>query len=81
MRLASPDEVMEAAKREMLDGREPVTSEDYQQILNFVAHNIVPQYAVSVCRLMVTLYDMPVPDDLVVEIAEHQAVRTRAELN
>jgi hypothetical protein len=71
-RLVSPDEMLAAAKEEMLKGCEPRTWDDWARVLNFVAFNVPAEVAGGVCHLMAILYDMPLCDDEITAIVLFQ---------
>ena len=48
MQLRSPNEMMAAAKKEMLAGKEPSTRKDWQEIFNFLAYNVAPSRHVCI---------------------------------
>jgi hypothetical protein len=72
MSIVSPDEILNAAKAQMLDGREPESKDDWALIVNFIAHNIAPEIALNGCLLMRTIYEMPLSDYDVTEIVKFQ---------
>lgn len=74
-RMVSPDEMMAAAKEQMLGGNEPQSHRDWQLIMNFLAANIHGGAAHQACRLMAKLYDMPLSDQEVREIVDFQLAR------
>jgi hypothetical protein len=69
---------MTAAKVAMLNGREPVTNEDYQRIMNFIAANVIPNAMLSACQLMRVIYEMPITEKQVIEIVEFQLAERKA---
>lgn len=73
--LRSPDEMFTAAKSFMLDGREPSTHKDWELVMNFFASNIAKGVEESACRLLKMIYDIPLDDDLINQIAEFQRNR------
>lgn len=75
MKLVSPDEILQAAKDQMLDCREPTTVEDWVQVMNFVAYNVSSGVEKEVCRLFVLMYDIPLSEKFVEEIAEFQVAK------
>lgn len=72
-KLVSPNEMMQSAKDIMLDGREPKTDNDWALIVNFWAANTLPSLAESLSLLMAKMYDCPLPDDYIKQIAKFQA--------
>jgi hypothetical protein len=71
-KLVSPNELIQAAKEQMLDGREPSTTKDYALIINFCAVNVPPEIAESVCVLIRSMYNMPIDEDYVKRIVQFQ---------
>ena len=77
MTLRSPNELLAAAKIQMLDGREPVTQKDYQMVLNFVAYNTADGLEEDLTPFFANLYEMPVDEATCREIGRYQARRKR----
>ena len=73
----SPNELLEAAKEHQLGGRDPVTMEDWCEVVNFWAYNIDPRVMPEALLLMTKLYDMPeeLTDDYIKEVAAFQSLR------
>jgi len=74
-RLRTPDEMLASAKEHMLNGRDPVTREDWQRVINFVAFNTTPEAADAVCRLMRMIYEIPLSEDDIHAIVLFQNAR------
>lgn len=72
--LVSPDDLLNAAKDTMLGGREPETWEDWARVINFVAVNAHSGLEHSICKLMVTIYEMPLTEQQVTEIVDFQVM-------
>ena len=72
-RLVSPNDMLEAAKRIQLDGRDPNSVRDWEEVMNFVAANVAVGFEKEVCKLFVIIYDIPLPAAAVELIAEFQA--------
>jgi hypothetical protein len=72
-RMVSPNELQAGAKEAYLNGKEPSTTRDWQLCVNFWAANISKELEESVCLLMKRLYSCPLSDEMVKEIAQHQA--------
>jgi len=70
--MVSPNDIMDAAKETHLDGREPTTEMDWILVMNFIAFNIATGVEESVCKLMKMMYDIPLEDEAIQEIAEFQ---------
>lgn len=74
-RLVSPNELLSAAKEYMLNGGDPTTREDCAKVMNFIAANVHPDVARTVCPFLATLYDMPLTEEEVLGIVEFQLAR------
>ena len=74
--LTSPNQMMEEAKKQMLDGRDPKTHGDYELIMNFFAFNIHHEAASTACHLIAQLYSMPLSESEVDEIVAFQTKRS-----
>jgi len=72
MKLFSPNELLEAAKRHVLNGTDPKSKEDWQRVMNFMAFNVHESVALSACRLLASIYDMPLTESEVKQIVEFQ---------
>jgi len=59
----------------MLDGRDPVTREDWQVLMNFFAVNMQPGIAGPACQLMAALYDIPLTDEEIDDIILFQQAK------
>lgn len=73
--LRSPNEVMQAAKDHMLEGKDPESYKDYMLVMNFIAANVDQSVAHSACQVMAMIYDMPLSQDTVAEIVDFQLSR------
>ncbi len=73
--MISPNDLNEAAQKNMLDGREPKTERDWELIVNFWAANIGEGLEEPVCKVMSMLYKCPLPCDSIVQIAGFQAAK------
>jgi len=73
--LVSPNQMLAEAKEQMLDGKEPVTWEDWARIMNFCAANVHPEVAESCCQLLGKIYYMPLSKDHITEIVNFQLER------
>jgi len=71
-RLVSPNDMMEAGKRIVLDGREPETKRDWILLFNFVGANIVKGLEEPVSLLIGKLYSAPLTEDEIRQIANYQ---------
>ena len=72
-RMISPNELQAGAKEAYLDGKEPSTMRDWQLCVNFWAANVSSKLEESCCLLMSRIFDCPLSDEMVKEIAQHQA--------
>jgi hypothetical protein len=70
--MISPNDLHGAAKQLMLKDKEPVTDKDWQLCVNFWAAN-VSVAEVEICKLMKRIYNCPLSDEDVTEIAIFQA--------
>jgi hypothetical protein len=78
MPMVSPNELLESAKTQMLEGRDPESKDDWSAVMNFMAFNISAEVAESACLLVRSLYDIPLTDDEVKDIVRFQNhVRSR----
>lgn len=71
-RWVSPNDMLEAAKELMLEGRDPTSHEDWARVVNFVASNVQPETEESICELFRMIFDIPLDEEEVKEIAEYQ---------
>lgn len=74
-RMISPNELHQAACREYLGGREPVSEKDWQLCVNYWAHNIALEVRVVATVLMAKIMSCPLSETAVREIAEFQSGR------
>lgn len=68
-RLVSPKEMMEAGKDIMLGGRDPTTKLDWIRLFNFFSANICKGLEEYICLLMGKLYNVPLTEDEIMQIA------------
>tara|TARA_Y100000310_G_scaffold275485_2_gene292048 strand:- start:335 stop:598 length:264 start_codon:yes stop_codon:yes gene_type:complete len=84
MGMISPNDMITAAKDQMIDGREPTSDDDWILIANFVldqvhdqlvdeAANIASGLELVATPLVLKLYDSPLDQSTVEEIAKFQA--------
>ena len=71
----SPNELLEHAKREMIDNREPKTQEDWALVVNYMACNINKDVAQSAMKLIKMIYDIPLSDEYIANIVAFQNAR------
>ena len=71
----SPNELLEAAKKAMLGGRNPTSLEDWYRIMNFFAANLADYICEQACLLFKHLYEIPLHDDEVKNIVKYQMER------
>lgn len=71
-RLISPDELHNAAKAHYLEGRDPVTENDWKYCVNFWGWNIERGLEEPICKLLAKIYDCPLSDEQIAEIALFQ---------
>jgi len=77
--LVSPNQIMKAAKDEMLEGNEPKNPEEWVLIMNFVAFNLMEGVEIAASELFRLMYEIPLPKEIVEEIAKFQ-VASKKEL-
>lgn len=76
MGLISPNDLIRAAKDQMLGGKEPATHRDWQLIANFWAANLAAGLEESGTILLRLLYpECPLTKEELIDIAEFQAAR------
>lgn len=68
MSFITPDQALQRAKELMLGGREPESKEDWQRIINCWASNLYPDNAEAAIKLLVAIYEIPVPEHQVLAI-------------
>lgn len=74
----SPNEIMQAAKDQMIDGREPESEEDWCRIVNFLAVNVARELAPEATVLCMKLYNCPLEERVIRGIVRLQ-LRAREE--
>jgi hypothetical protein len=70
--LTSPNQLMDAAKKYMLGGREPQSKLDWVMIVNFWASNILPEVNASICLILKLMYNCPLEDEMIEKICQFQ---------
>lgn len=70
--MRSPNEFLDYAKAEMLDGREPETREDWFRVMNCVVVNIHHDTVEIAAKFFLKLYDIPMTEGEVQEIIDFQ---------
>lgn len=73
--LRSPNELMEFSKKAMLNGREPVTLEDWVLIVNCLAANLHPESAQPAMKVIKMIYDIPLSMETINKIVAFQISR------
>jgi hypothetical protein len=68
----SPNEMFDAAKTMMLDGREPIDERDWELIVNFLAANVHPDVATAAVPLVCMLFDCPLRKQTIQDIVAFQ---------
>ena len=71
-RWVSPNDMLQAAKEHMLEGRDPASNEEWAKVVNFVAFNVGAGIEQSICELFRMIFDIPLDEESVREIAEYQ---------
>jgi hypothetical protein len=72
MNLVSPRDMYDAACEHMLDGFDPITDEDWQLVVNFMAANIHEDSALPAMKLLKAIFDIPLSDEEIQIIVEFQ---------
>ncbi len=75
MSLVSPNDLQAAAIDEMLCGLNPVTTKDWQLLVNFWAANIAKGLEESACQIIARLFNCPLSHDTITQICEFQLER------
>lgn len=71
-KLVSPNEMQEAACKEMLDGNAPKVRTDWVLCANFWAFNLEPSLAVLGTLMMGKILECPLSEEELTEVAEFQ---------
>lgn len=71
----SPDQFKSKCEELMLDGREAQSRDDWLLLVNCMAVNAPAELAMSICHLMVVIYEAPVEEAMVEEIVQFQLGR------
>ena len=74
-KMVSPNDLQQAAKDQMLNGRDPVSDDDWALCANFWAANIQSGLEVSAIPLMGLIMGCPLSKEYLVQIAQFQATR------
>ena len=77
-KLVSPNDMYDAARKEMLDGNDVHSAEDAAKVMNFFAWNVEKGVAEAACLLIVRIYpelQMHLTDDDVKNIVAYQLAR------
>jgi hypothetical protein len=77
-KMVSPNDMQKAARDQMLQGREPVSTEDWELCANFWAANISKGLETSAIPLLGMILNCPLDKDVLVTIAKYQAGRKGA---
>jgi hypothetical protein len=73
--LVSPNEMLDAACEMMLDGRRPVSTEDWALVVNFFAANIHPEVVVHAMPVLKAIYSIPLENDEIKAIVAFQLIQ------
>ena len=73
--MRSPNEMLAAAREHMLAGREPQTERDWMLVMNFFAANIAKGLEEATCKFLAMLFQIPLTDDVINQIASFQRER------
>lgn len=74
-KLVSPNDMLEGAKQAYLEGKDPVSREDWAYVLNFVAFNVADGLEDTLCKLFLKMYDIPLSEAYASEIAAYQVMQ------
>jgi hypothetical protein len=69
MTFHSPNDLLKAAREMMLEGRKPVSYEDWVRVFNFLAFNIATEVQPEALLVFRHLYDVPLTDEEIREIS------------
>lgn len=78
--MVSPNDLQQAARDCYLDGREPVTREEWQYCVNYWAANIASGLEVEACKLIGLIMECPLSPAEIEEIAAFQAGRKKGKV-
>lgn len=70
--LRSPNEMFEAGKRIMLNGREPETPKDWMKLVNFFAYNIADGLELPATKILAKVLGAPLGEDTIEKIVNSQ---------
>jgi hypothetical protein len=70
--LVSPNEMHQAACDQMLEGRQPVTEEDWVKVVNFYAANVAAEVQPTGVTFMAMIMGCPLPSEYVERISAFQ---------
>jgi hypothetical protein len=71
-KLISPNELHDGAKLHMLEGKNPITENDWMLCVNFWAANIGQGFEDITCSLMAKIYACPLNEGIIRNIALFQ---------
>lgn len=80
MQWVSPNEMQSKAVEVMLNGRQPETKKDWVLCVNFWAHNAAAGLEAGICTLMSRLFEVPLEDSEIRDIAKFQHSRKNKEV-
>jgi hypothetical protein len=75
VKLCSPNELLKAAKDQMLAGADPHTDEEWARVFNFLAANIAPGVQPAALLFFRAMYDVPLTKDEICAISKFQIER------
>jgi hypothetical protein len=75
--LVSPKELINAACAEYLNGRMPKTDHEWEQIVNYLAFNIMEGMEFQATKLVCMIFDCPLSDESIRSICAFQLKQKR----
>ena len=77
--LTSPNEIFDAAKKMMLNGREPSSERDWERIVSFFAVNLADGLEESGTHLLCKIFNVPLTDKTINKIVKFQTGEKKKE--
>lgn len=71
-RWVSPNDLLQAARKNMLEGHEPESHDDWVLVVNFMSANIDPKVQPGALYLIAKIYKMPLDESEISEICKFQ---------
>lgn len=76
-KMGSPEEMFQAAKELMLDGRDPESEHDWAKVVNFWAVNIAREVQPVAIQLLCKIFNASIDEDYIAKICDFQTQRER----